>query len=38
VFDHLWDFDRLVKDGAPSRSGDREILPLFAGFLCLGFM
>jgi hypothetical protein len=23
VFDHFWDFDRLVEDGAPRRSGDR---------------
>jgi hypothetical protein len=23
VFDHFWDFDRLVEDGAPRRSRDR---------------
>jgi hypothetical protein len=33
VFDHFWDFDRLVEDGAPRRSKDREDLSLFAGFL-----
>jgi hypothetical protein len=25
MFDHFWDFDRLFEDGAPRRSGDREI-------------
>jgi hypothetical protein len=25
VFDHFWDFDRLVEDGAPRRSGDHGI-------------
>jgi hypothetical protein len=25
VFDHFWDFDRLVEDGVPRRSGDRGI-------------
>jgi hypothetical protein len=25
MFDHFWDFDRLVEDGAPRRSGDRGI-------------
>jgi hypothetical protein len=38
MFDHFWDFDRLVEDGAPRRSGDRRISPPFAGFLGLGFM
>jgi hypothetical protein len=33
MFDHFWDFDRLVEDGAPRRSGDRGIPPPFAGFL-----
>jgi hypothetical protein len=32
VFDHFWDFDRLVKDGAPRRSRDREISPPFWDF------
>jgi hypothetical protein len=38
MFDHFWDFDRLVEDGAPRRSGDHGISPPFAGFLGLGFM
>jgi hypothetical protein len=38
VFNHFWDFDRLVEDGVPRRSGDRGILPPFVGFLGLGFM
>jgi hypothetical protein len=38
MFDHFWDFDRLVEDEAPRRSGDRGISPPFAGFLGLGFM
>jgi hypothetical protein len=25
VFDHLWDFDRLVEDGEPRKSRDRGI-------------
>jgi hypothetical protein len=25
MFDHFWDFDRLVEDGAPRRSRDRGI-------------
>ena len=33
MFDLFWDFDRLVEDGTPRRSGDRGILPPFAGFL-----
>jgi hypothetical protein len=33
VFDHFWDFDKLVEDGAPRRSGDHGISPPFAGFL-----
>jgi hypothetical protein len=33
VFDHFWDFDRLVEDGAPRKSGDRGISPIFVGFL-----
>jgi hypothetical protein len=36
--DHFWDLDRLVEDGAP---GEVEIvgsLPIFVGFLGLGFM
>jgi hypothetical protein len=32
VFDHFWDFDRLVEDGAPRQSGDREILPILWDF------
>jgi hypothetical protein len=38
MFDHFWDFDRLVEDEAPRRSGDRGISPPFMGFLGLGFM
>jgi hypothetical protein len=37
MFDHFWDFDRLVEDGAPRRSGDRGISP-FWDFWVLGFM
>jgi hypothetical protein len=33
VFDHFWDFDRLVEDRAPRRSRYRGISPPFAGFL-----
>jgi hypothetical protein len=36
MFDHFWDFDRLVEDGAPRRSRDRGISPPFAYFF--GFM
>jgi hypothetical protein len=25
MFDHFWDFDRLVKDGGPRQSGDHKI-------------
>jgi hypothetical protein len=25
MFDHFWDFDRLVEDGVPRCSGDRRI-------------
>jgi hypothetical protein len=25
VFDHFWDFDNLVEDGAPRQSGDHGI-------------
>jgi hypothetical protein len=35
MFDHCWDFDRLVEDEAPRRSGDHGISPPFAGFLCV---
>jgi hypothetical protein len=38
MFDHFWDFDRLVKEGAPRRSGDCGISPPFMGFLGLGLM
>jgi hypothetical protein len=31
VFDHFWNFDRLVKDGAPRRTEDRGISPTFCG-------
>jgi hypothetical protein len=33
VFDHFWDFDRLVEDEEHRRSGDRGISPIFVGFL-----
>jgi hypothetical protein len=33
VFDHFWDFDRLVEDRAPRRSGDHGISPILQGFL-----
>jgi hypothetical protein len=33
MFDHFLDFDMLVEDGAPRRSGDHGISPPFAGFL-----
>jgi hypothetical protein len=32
MFDHFWDFDRLVKDGAPKRSGDHGISPILRDF------
>jgi hypothetical protein len=32
VFDHFWDFDRLVKDGAPRRSRDHGISPILWAF------
>jgi hypothetical protein len=38
MFDHFWDFDILVEDGAP---GEVEIVgsrPLFRALLGLGFM
>jgi hypothetical protein len=33
MFDHFWDFDRLVEDEEPRRSGDHGISPLLCGFL-----
>jgi hypothetical protein len=33
VLDNFWEFDRLVKDRAPRRSGDHEIFSPFARFL-----
>jgi hypothetical protein len=33
MFDHFWDFDRMVEDGVPKQSGDCKISPPFAGFL-----
>jgi hypothetical protein len=38
MFDHFWDFDRLVEDGAPRQTGDREISPFLWDFWDLGFM
>jgi hypothetical protein len=38
LFDHFWDFNRLVKDRVSRRSGDHGIFPPFTGFLGLGFM
>jgi hypothetical protein len=32
MFDHFWDFDRLVEDGAPRRSEDRGISPFLCAF------
>jgi hypothetical protein len=32
VLDHFWDYDRLVEDGAPKRSGDRRISPILQDF------
>jgi hypothetical protein len=32
VFDHFWDFDKLVKDESPRRSGDHEILLVLRAF------
>jgi hypothetical protein len=36
IFDHFWDFDRLVKDEAPMRSGDRGISPILRDFWDFG--
>jgi hypothetical protein len=33
MFDHFWDFDRLVEDETPKRNGDRGISPPFVVFL-----
>jgi hypothetical protein len=33
MFDHFWDFDRLVEDGAPRRSRRSRDLTHFVGFL-----
>jgi hypothetical protein len=33
VFNHFWDFDRMVEDRAPRRSEDHRISPPFAGIL-----
>jgi hypothetical protein len=38
MFDHFWDFDRLVEDGAPGEAEIAGSRPLFVGFLGLGFM
>jgi hypothetical protein len=38
MFDHFWDFDRLVEDGAPRRSGDPRVSPILRVFWVLGFM
>jgi hypothetical protein len=32
MFDHFWDFDRLVEDEAPRRSRDRRISPILRAF------
>jgi hypothetical protein len=32
MFDHFWDFDRLVEYGTPRRSGDHEISPFLWAF------
>jgi hypothetical protein len=32
MFDHFWDFDRLVEDEAPRRSVDHGITPLLWDF------
>ena len=32
VFDHFWDFERLVKDGAPRKSKDHGISPILWDF------
>jgi hypothetical protein len=32
MFDHFWDFDRLVEDEAPRQSGDRGISPILWDF------
>jgi hypothetical protein len=38
MFDHFWDFDRMVEDEAPRLSGYHGISPPFDIFLGLGFM
>ena len=38
VFDHFWDFDRLVEDGVPRGSGDHGISPFLWDFWALGFI
>jgi hypothetical protein len=38
MFDHFWDFDRLVKDGAPSKAEIAGSRPLFRALMGLGFM
>jgi hypothetical protein len=38
VFDHFWDFDKLVEDGAPRRGRDCVISPFLQDFWVLGFM
>jgi hypothetical protein len=38
VFDHFWDFERLVEDGVPRRSGYRGISLILRDFWVLGFM
>jgi hypothetical protein len=32
VFDHFWDFNRIVKHGVPRRSGDRGISLILRAF------
>jgi hypothetical protein len=32
VFDHFWDFDSLVEDVMPRRSGDHGISPILRAF------
>jgi hypothetical protein len=36
MFDQFWDFDRLVKDGAPKRSRDCRISPILRAFQAFG--
>jgi hypothetical protein len=38
VFDHFWDFDRLVEDGVLGKADIARSHPPFVGFLGLGFM